>query len=356
MEIKDFTVNYSAEDRGETIGRLLKEYGVVVVSDVFSAERCNQEMTRTLSQICKISPEVKLGSMKEIEETWTRENLMPQTRSGLFQNGYSFLSWPIRSAPEVVAIFQEAYTALRGEPVVELVSSLDAINIRPPIKPFTTPSAKDWAHIDQTLSDNPYECVQGQVVLTNTTAAFRCSPKSHLIYKDLLKSAGKLGNKANWFKIPEPTYRTAREMLDKVDGEWQKVIQVPRGSVILWLSSVIHSAVMASKESKRTQINPQEPWDQWRGVFYVCHRPKSEVSEEHIRQLQTAFKDNRTTNHWGNKLFATSLPTRFMSMTHYNETIQKYIKNPSAILKLEEVDAVEQTDNLNRLIGRADWD
>ena len=45
----------------------------------------------------------------------------------------------------------------------------------------------DWANIDQTDDlDNPYKCIQGQMVLSNTSAGFKASPKSHLLFKEFL--------------------------------------------------------------------------------------------------------------------------------------------------------------------------
>ena len=35
----------------------------------------------------------------------------------------------------------------------------------------------------------------------------------------------------------------------------------------------------------------------------MCLRPKAEVSDEHLARLQTAFRENRVTNHSGRKVF-----------------------------------------------------
>ena len=281
---------------------------------------------------------------------------MPQTRPGLFQAGCASISWPIRSSLEIIGIFQQAYTRLRGEDVIELVSSLDAIHVRPPIKPFASPKTPDWAHFDQTLSENVFECVQGQVVLTNTTGSFCCSPKSHLVFAEFLKKHKKLGSPADWFMLPGPLYEGLKQTIQDVGGEWQIPVVAPQGSVILWLSSTLHSAVAIDKKSAIKKVDPTDPWNQWRCTFYVCHRPKKEVLPEHLERLQEAFKFNRTTNHWGTKLFPTSLPNRFMVPSHYDQNIQEYIKQPKLILDLEGFEKPEETKWVHRLLGRGDWD
>ena len=42
---------------------------------------------------------------------------------------------------------------------------MDGINVRPYMGPFHKEGpSNDWAHLDQTIRDQPFLCVQGQVV------------------------------------------------------------------------------------------------------------------------------------------------------------------------------------------------
>ncbi len=57
---------------------------------------------------------------------------------------------------------------------IDFSTSMDGINVRPHMAPYQ--NGKDWAHIDQTIPNNPFLCVQGQVILSDTSACFRASP------------------------------------------------------------------------------------------------------------------------------------------------------------------------------------
>jgi hypothetical protein len=44
--------------------------------------------------------------------------------------------------------------------VSEFVTSIDAVNVRPPIGPYYDPRAPDWAHFDCARYGCVFECVQ----------------------------------------------------------------------------------------------------------------------------------------------------------------------------------------------------
>ena len=337
-------------NRADKVEAALRDYGVAVITEVFTDEYCNELMTNTINAMKIISPELQTDTISGLKRTWVDQNLMPQTRAGLFQRGYSFLSWPVRSDPKVIGLFHDAYSRLRGHPVTETVTSLDGINIRPPIAPFTGANDPDWAHLDQTESTNKFECIQGQAVLTNTTAGFRCSPKSHLVFNEILAAHNKTGLRGNWFKFSPSMYRSMEKKVKDAGGEWQVPIIAPRGSIIFWLSSTVHSAKLADRSSALTAIKSEDPWDQWRGVFYVCHRPKAEATSRHLADLSTAYFQNRTTNHWGTKIFPNKPGGRFNEM-EFSPQIRTYISNPQTIYSLP---GITRPDNAEiQKIGRA---
>ena len=88
-----------------------------------------------------------------------------------------------------------------------MITSIDGINIKPNLvgpydnsnpsistsSDFTLNASTDWAHIDQTSGD-PLKCVQGQIVLANTTACFRCSPKSCFLFNEIMKITNTKGS------------------------------------------------------------------------------------------------------------------------------------------------------------------
>merc|ERR1719238_578926 len=135
-DISEFSISYNDENRSPRIGEILKEFGVVVINDVFSNEECYNHMEGLVNGIEIISPQISSKTFSQLKKTWNDTNVMPQAKPGLFQHGYSFLGWPVRGSPQVNTVFKDAYSALRGNPVTELVTSLDGINVRPPLPPF----------------------------------------------------------------------------------------------------------------------------------------------------------------------------------------------------------------------------
>ena len=183
-----------------------------------------------------------------------------------------------------------------------------------------------------------YYCVQGQIVMADSTASFRASPRSHLVYESILDQGNvSKTEKSNWYKLPSNMYPYVEKEVKKLKGEFQIPILAKKGSVILWLSSLVHSA--------RTQVDPKlvkrkktkSEWDNWRGVIYVCYRPKEDVNKKHCERLQKCFKENRITNHWGARMFPKK-PRFFVDKdgnTKYDKTVAKYVEDPTLVYKLK---------------------
>ena len=345
--IKPFTVSYKDEDRKNRIPEVLKEFGVCVITDVFSPEQCDEQMQHMVDGITTISPSVKIDTFENLKETWKDRDIMPQVRKGLHQEGYSFLGWPMRSSTIVEEIFQDVYSNLRGKPVTHTITSLGSINVRPPIPPFAR-ADYDWAHYDQTESDNKFECVQGQIVLTTTTAGFRCSPKSHLIHKQVCEENGRLGEKGDWFRFPPSMYKDLQKKVSAVGGQWQIPVIAPKGSIILWFSATIHSAKLADEESFIDAYDPDDKWKNWRGIVYCSQRPADELSEEHMKTLHYAWEKNYTTNHWGYKIF--KKPHHYKE-SNYNPTIVSYVTAPLRIFKKHPELEPQLDERTKRLLG-----
>jgi len=333
--IENISVEYSSANYAQRLSENLKEYGVAVLHGVFSGEECDQHMSAILDGFKKVSPSLKLDTLEEIKATWIDRDLMPQTRKGLFQRGYASLAWPIRQDPRMSDLFKQLYTELRGEPVEELISSIDGINIRPPIGPFFEgPSPqKDWAHVDQTGSVDPFQCVQSQVVLTNTSAAFRCSPKSHLLIESLLMKFNKLGARSNFFRMPQKEIPLLQKQVTELGGVWQIPIHVPKGSMIFWLSSTIHSAKLADPfVGQLTELDSEDRWKHWRGIVYVCLRPKHEIPQKQFELLKKVYQLNLTTNHWGDTAFDKT-PMGYKP-ANFSKRIQRFTSHPDQLYSL----------------------
>lgn len=303
----------------------LKENGVVVITGVFTPEECDARMTDLVGHFKTLSPKLS-------PYNWKSELLPNGPRPGLFQSlvGQFPTVWHLRTDPRVREIFTAFYSNFRGKQVDDFVCSADGVNVRPPIGPFHR-DGHDWAHLDQSKRGCELECVQGQVVLTNTTACFRCSPRSNKVIDQVLDEC-EVYNENQWCKFTPGQVPAVRNIVEQVDGaQWQVPVVSDKGSMVFWLSSTIHSARLQLPDSP---IDRTDRWSQWRGVVYICYRPKEEVDQKHLQTLQKAFRENRVTNHWGSKIFAHVRGNPKKAFAGVSEHMQRLLRDPSLAYKL----------------------
>ena len=335
-------VSYDDVDFRKKVIAMIKRDGFVVVTDVFSDDQCDEHVSNIVGSFEQLGTGIDRAN---VEETWTRYNLPPQTRAGLFQALASNFPtvWQIRSNDKIRRIFQTMYTNFRGDSQDDFIVSGDGINAKPGIVgPYG--KKKDWAHIDQTCYEDTYQCVQGQVVLTDTTACFVASPKSHLLYDDIRIRFNMAENKRNWFRLSDGQIDYVKKRLVKIGGQYQIPILAPKGSCIFWLSTTIHSARLQTE----CEDGPND-WDGWRCIVYVCYRPKSEFNTREINNRIKAYNENRTTNHWG-KLFGKKPGSFHLYNDPRHPDIMEMIDNP--ILVYDRVDKPRLNNVQKRLIGR----
>lgn len=329
-------VNFDHPHYGDELTARLREYGVAILEDVFTDAECDENVAKVVESIGKLSGEI---TAENWAETWKKGNLPPHTRLGLYQNlvGNFPVTWEVRSDRRIKDMFTRVYSALRGEEVTDFAVAADGLNIKPPMPIYHTKKTKDWAHLDTTKRDGTEECVQSQVVLTNTSACFRCSPKSHLIYEKLLdKGKCSKTDKTNWHMFKKDLYPELQKMVEDEGGEWQREIHAKKGSVILWFSSTVHSAKIQNKPEDPDGVFLRSdydcPWDEWRCVVYCCYRPREEMNEGTLTQLRTCFQWNRMTNHWGEKVFDKA-PWRY-EPEKYHKRIQALVKKPEKMYEI----------------------
>eukprot|EP01104_Vermistella_antarctica_P006280 TRINITY_DN16995_c0_g1_i1.p1 TRINITY_DN16995_c0_g1~~TRINITY_DN16995_c0_g1_i1.p1 ORF type:complete len:368 (-),score=55.62 TRINITY_DN16995_c0_g1_i1:59-1162(-) len=329
-----FTLCYDQDNFATELPRLFRENGVVVIEGVFTDGEADRLMDSLVGSFEKLT----VGMDRSKIKTWQGPNALPQTRPGLFQALMSNIPpvWEIRSNDRVFNIFRTLYTNLRRKgdgdasddnEVDDLIVSSDGVNVMPN---GVMGASHDWAHLDQTSREDIFKCVQGQAVLTNTTACFRASPRSHLVLSECLTEMGVAEtNTSNWAMLREDKKEAVRNLVQGVEGgQWQIPIETKKGSFIVWASSVIHSARGATRIEKRDRA---DVWKGWRGVVYVCLRPRCEFTQEELARRKNVFDDNRTTSHWSTKIQKLLPGGRKSRKEDYSKEIQQYINNPKLV-------------------------
>jgi hypothetical protein len=304
---------------------LLKEYGVCVIPNVFSNAECDSWMEEILSNIETISGH---QVNRNEPESWTVDKLPPQVRYGLYQSTVQNLRpvWEIRRDPRMKNIFKPVYSGLRGMEIDEFVCSIDGINIQPNIS-RNIEGERDWAHTDQTERDDSFKCVQGQVVLTNSAASFRASPTSHKYFKEIMEVAGIEDNNSNFAKFSDDQLaKIKKDVLVPNNVPFQLPIRAEKGSVILWFSTTIHSSMSSGTKETTT---PDDAFKGWRGVSYVCYRPKSDFSMDQLKVLEDCIENNLGTNHWSTKVLKPNARNQVIS-----PTIDRLLKNPQLVYEV----------------------
>lgn len=322
------TIPFNCPDFETLLTTKYKEYGVVVIENVFSEDYCNERMSGIVSDFVSMSPTLDINNIKS---TWKRDVLPPQTRSGLFQALVSNLHdvWKIRSDPNVKRIFRILYSDLRNKKIKKFIVSGDGINIKPgSIGPITDEKTKDWAHLDQT-SGEIFDCIQGQAVLTNTSACLVATPKSHLHFKEILTIANVDSSKGGFAKFDPETVKKLKNFFKSKDISYQIPILSKKGSFIVWSSTAIHSARLQTSLEYPTE---KDVWNGWRGVIYICYRPRREFTKKEMDLRKKRVDTNRVTPHTSVGMFAKRPGGRWGdSRNPYNLEIEAYIKDPALV-------------------------
>ena len=296
----------NSQDFRDEVMVALDTYGVVVIEKLFSEEQSQIWFRRILQWLEGLGS----GLDRNDHKSWKSNNIPHGPKVGMMQSliGHCLTVWDIREA--IYPLFKLIW----NDP--DLLCSLDGATVFPPKAPYYHPD-KDWAHLDQTALEPDLVGYQGQVVLTDTDAAFVCSPKSHLVHKQILEECGCLDaspkNAGNWCKFPSCQISTIKAIVENAGGQWQIPILAPRGSVILWRSSVVHSAKRISKEYAKCT----KEWDDgWRCVVYVCQRPAAHFTKAQKKKLGKCALAGRMTNHWGLKMLPKRSGGRFVTTRH----------------------------------------
>eukprot|EP00343_Euplotes_focardii_P010542 CAMPEP_0205831402 /NCGR_PEP_ID=MMETSP0206-20130828/43984_1 /ASSEMBLY_ACC=CAM_ASM_000279 /TAXON_ID=36767 /ORGANISM="Euplotes focardii, Strain TN1" /LENGTH=364 /DNA_ID=CAMNT_0053135999 /DNA_START=15 /DNA_END=1107 /DNA_ORIENTATION=- len=297
--IRDFYLPGDASP--ELIRSTMEEWGVAVLVRHFSAEQAEDWKRRCIAWLIGLSD----GKLKQTAQGWKEEYLPAGPRSGMYQSLFSNAPpvWEMREA--LYPLFKEIYE----EPA--LLTSLDGGSIYPV---GDLSSGRDWAHLDQTVTD--LLCVQGQVVMSDSLAGFRCTPTSHKLHERFLDICNRRGDKSNWLLFNAGQLSKVKPLIR--EDLWQLPIHAPAGSVILWRSTTIHSSVVSPVLPAMKDLADQwanEAGDGsakrgkgfgfrgWRAVCYISMQPKERFAPHEVHRLKDAALTGRMTNHWATKIF-----------------------------------------------------
>lgn len=186
------------------------------------------------------------------------------------------------------------------------------------------------------------------MVLTNTTAGFRASPKSHLVFEEILNKIHHSNKQSdNFLLLKRDQYNDIKKLVECIGGHWQIPIIAEKGDFIIWTSTTIHSAILQDHSEKPI---PSDKWKGWRGVVYICYRPREEFTKDELIKKYDAFKNNKVTNHWGTKIFPCGI-SRYNYKIPFTTKIKKYILNPSYVYKIKGMN-INLTEEQEIIMGK----
>lgn len=269
-------------DQLNNINNVLDEYGVCVVRGYIT----NEEADKHFEDMKNWMIGLNIG-LTEDPKTWKMKNMPVGPRWGMYQSIVSNAPTFFDLREKVKPVFESIWGTS------DLICTLDGASIFP----YKADDGKRWPHIDQTIEGRI--SFQSQIVLTNTSASFMCTPKSHKLHDELLKNIRP--KKKNWYKfrltgVPiEDEVNFTDEDKDEININNHIPIVVSKGSVIIWDSRLIHSARRHGE-----CVNDVLNRSQYRCVLYICMRPRDHYSKANLKSIKKAVVEGRTTNHWGN--------------------------------------------------------
>lgn len=286
--------------------------GYLIVENVLTEKECEQYIKEMWDWL----EGLESGIDRNDPSSWTSEN-WPQNSRGIiscYNVGHAPFLWRLRQNPHVLEIFSKLWNVKGAE---DLLVSFDGCCIQRPTKRPT----QNWLHIDQTLPEYKGKrvCIQGHVTMTDiggdsgvsSLCVLEGSHKYHAEFIDWMKenhsSEAQPDNNYNWFKLPD----YAIDWYKNVKGCREVLLPIPKGSLTLWDSRLVHCTGNNNKPNKG-----------FRYVCYLCYIPRKlngeEPSSKMLDRKKKAFREKRTTNHWPLKFKLNGKNPRFVDKTYFN--------------------------------------
>jgi hypothetical protein len=360
------TADYVCRPDADAISVCLATHGVAVIPNFYNREQCIHYATELVRQSDSVRKCIRGKKPGRVQ------NIVCNTP----------IVWEIRNNPLLKALVSKCYANLNEEPPKPCIPSVDALTILDEEENSArqggmpnTPEMEDWAHLDQ-IYGNKFGCIQGSIAFTDSSASFVVSPKSHLIYDEIMK-IWKVDKTKKWLFLGDKILRknqdetdATKQLLVSKGGIWQGELPVTAGSVILWLSSTIHSAKLNEEyipqsRVKSTNYQRLAELKSWRVVVYVCYNRVSTYTPEELEKRWQAMKKNRTTNHTGKDIVDDRKEIEESLKTCSND-IRQLIENPAnykhfdknlidKIIRdeMEEMDDPNYIDKIEQILSNA---
>lgn len=226
------------------------------------------------------------------------EIVHPHNIYKFYQVGQQRFAWLIRINPKIQEVFKYLWNT------DELVVSFDSCcymnkNIK----------KKDniWTHTDQSSKKKGIHCYQGFVSFTDnidrTLVVYEGSNNLHESYYNEMN----IISKSDWNLIN-------KDYLKKI-ADRKKVLEIPKGSLVLWESRTFHQNQYGTNGEERL-------------VQYISYLPKNNKknSEAMKKKRKKYFETLRTTSHWAYPIKVNSLQPQTYGNDEYLVDYSKLVK------------------------------
>ena len=137
------------------------------------------------------------------------------------------------------------------------------------------------------------------------------------------------------------------------NAPFQLPIRAEKGSIILWFSTTIHSAMSATCKETSTR---DDPFKGWRGVVYVCYRPKPEFSFHQLEVLKDCLENNLGTNHWATKVYSLTYKGKHARKQMVSPNIKRLVDEPRLVYEIVNFKPNNDSCLVNETLGETDDD
>ena len=254
----------------------LYEEGVCVIPDVLSDDKCN----KYIDDIWTWLEGIGTGIKRDDKSTWTSEN-WPMNIHGIVEYpsaSHENFVWSLRQHENIIDIFAKLWNDK------DLLVSFDRICIMRASYGKNVKSTS-WYHTDEGTSKRDISTIQGFINLEKTDkndGALMVIAGSHKYHKQFFEEH-KIECKKDWYKISEDEFKWFESK-----GLSTKKIVAPKGSVILWKSTLFHCNCPPTKDQEK---------DRFRYVVYLSYLPRKSCDKKQLEKKQQAFLNSRSTSH-----------------------------------------------------------